>query len=233
MKKLLNSRGFSLIEVTVAMGLMGVFVWGFMRLSDNIVETERKMMDLMEMNDYISRIRYVMNDTVACNKSLSTDKYQDGHRLPVNLNKLVDRRGKVVAEVGSKEGRIHVKDLRLQLEPIEGEPIVEEPRFVNLFLDLAGSSRLTANKVFKITLPVLLDSFPDKTPKFLYCDSLAGGVAQEMTNDIMRRLCDSLKVGYDELTGQCNMGSFAADNPLLKGDMFKQIQQMLKQQMGN
>lgn len=230
MKKILNNHGFSLIEVIVAMGLMGAFVMGFMRLSDKIIESEKKMMDLMEMNDLVARIRYTLNDTVACNKTFSVDKVDgtNDYKLPLKLEKIVDRRDKVIVEKNQRIGRLTLKGIRISLETIEGEHIVEEPRFVSVLLHITGTSRLMKNKMFKISVPVLLDYFEDKTFKFSYCDSLTSGVAQEMTNQIMRKMCESFNVPYDEHTGQCQFEQIQMDSSILKSDMFKQIQEMLK-----
>ena len=227
MKKLLGSKGFSLIEVLVVMAIMSGLVMVFLKLSDKIVESERKMMDLMEMNQLSERIRYTLNDTVACNKNFSIEKRSDGFTLPVTLEKIVTRRNKVIVEKNISNGRLKIKNIRVMLEPIEGEHIVEEPRFVNLIFDIQGRSKLMKNKTLKIAVPVLLDTFEDNNYKFLYCDSLVNGVAQEMSNEIMKRMCESLSVPYDILTGKCKMDQMNLGGGLVNEEMMKQIQKML------
>lgn len=209
------------------MAIMSGLVMVFLKLSDKIVESERKMMDLMEMNQLAERIRYTLNDTVACNKNFSIEKRSDGFQLPVALEKIVTRRDKIIVEKNISSGRLLIKNIRVLLEPIEGEHIVEEPRFVNLIFDVQGRSKLMKNKTLKVAVPVLLDTFEDNNYKFLYCDSLVNGVAQEMSNEIMKRMCESLSVPYDMLTGKCKMDQMSLGGGLVNEEMMKQIQKML------
>jgi hypothetical protein len=230
MFKISKENGFSLLELTIVMGLMGAFIISFMRLSDRMVESESKMMDLMQMNDLVSEVRYTLNDSTACTKSLSVASDSDGFIFPESLVKIVNRRDKVVIESGKSNGRVKIKNIRVNLETLDETHIEEEPIFSKIFLDVSGRSKLTRNKVFKISVPVLVSKKNGKT-YFHHCDSLTAGIAQEMTNQIMKRMCASFSVPYDDRTGQCEFDKMSLDSPMLKGDMFKDIDEMIKSQL--
>jgi prepilin-type N-terminal cleavage/methylation domain-containing protein len=227
MRKVINSDGFSLIELLVALGIMGAFVIGFMRLSDKIVQSESKMMDLMEINDLSARIRYILNDSQACNKTLMVNKQGDNYLLPSELEKVNDRNNKPVIEAGKNDGRLFIKSIRISADKVKKNHIVEEPIFVKLFVDLKGRSSLLKNKSIKVTLPVLVEAGEGDDVHLLYCDSLSSGVAQEMTNAIMKRMCSSFNIPYDEVSGKCKFNGFGNDSPLFQKELIENIQKLL------
>ncbi len=233
MMKLKNNEfGFSLIEVLVVMSIMGAFVIGFMRLSDRMLESEKRMMDLMAMNDLVSEVRYTLNDSKACTASFSFIEEEGRYLFPTNLEKIVNRRNRTIVEAGKNVGRIRIKAIRVNLEEVPANHITEEPLMAQVFLDVEGRAKLTRNKVFKISVPVLVGRAAQSSKIFFnYCDSLSAGVAQEMANQIVKRMCASFSLPYDEVTGQCEFHNMNTNAPMLNGDMFKKIQNMLKEQL--
>jgi prepilin-type N-terminal cleavage/methylation domain-containing protein len=226
-----NSKGFSLIEVIVAMGIMGVFIMGFMRLSEKMVETEMKMMDFIEMNEYIGRVRYILNDSVACNKTLikNSSVVNKKRILPDELTQIVDRRGKTISTIGNNLGsHITVKSIKIEIESKGIASPIEDPYFLNLFFRIEGRSKNTYGKMFKLTIPVLLEENNNKW-EIISCDSMNSGVAQELINSLMKRTCGSLGIDYDPTTGECKLTSDgAAIKNLLNKDMLEKVQRMME-----
>ncbi len=230
MKTLNKESGFTLVEIVVAMGLMGAFVLGFMRLSDKIVQSESKMMDLMEVNDLTARIRYILNDSLACNKTLMVDKQDDEYILPSKISEIIDRTGETVLQVGSQYSRLLVNDIQVKTNEISDEHTLEKPVFVNLFISLKGRSKLLTNKTVKVSVPVLLEKRDDNQLKLIYCDSLTAGVASNMANAIMKKTCESFNVSYDEVSGKCKFNQLNVDDAM-SNDLVNQIQLLFQQKL--
>jgi len=200
-----KSNGFSLIEITVAMGLMGAFVMGFLKLSDKIVDSEKRMMDLMEMNDVITRVRYIMNDAMACNNTFRVNRINDKYIFSKDILQIRDRKKRVVLETGKKIGRIMVSSMRASIDTIDDDHIMEEPLMSAIIVELKGRSKLTQRKIFKISIPLMLNPISKTETEFIGCDSIVGGVAAEMVNQTMMRMCKTLNVPYNDIEGTCDM----------------------------
>lgn len=64
--KKLNQDGFSLVQVMVAVGLMGGLALAMMKMTDNQIKSQKTMELKAEQGDLANIIRQTLNDKVAC-----------------------------------------------------------------------------------------------------------------------------------------------------------------------
>ncbi len=228
-KMLSNAKGFSLVEVMITAGLMGGLAFVFMHLSDRIIDSERKMMDMIDMNELVTKVRYQLNDSVACNKTLSVQKYKSGYRLPSEMTTLFDRNGQAIVTVNENVGKIKVEKIQGVLD-LQSSAILENVKMYNIILHLKGPGKNAKSIPFKLTVPILTDVFEDKTTRFLYCDSFTNGVAHDLTNVLMERMCKSFEAPYDKKTGLCDF-SKAAGVFKPNEETVKLLQKILSEQL--
>jgi len=110
-----------------------------------------------------------------------------------------------VLETGKKIGRIMVSSMRASIDTIDDDHIMEEPLMSAIIVELKGRSKLTQRKIFKISIPLMLNPISKTETEFIGCDSIVGGVAAEMVNQTMMRMCKTLNVPYNDIEGTCDM----------------------------
>lgn len=226
MKIVLNNRGFTMVEVTVAMALMGLVALAFFRFSDKLVQTENKMLDLFDVNEVSYELRYNFFNIEACNESMSVFKPEglNVFILPSELDEIVNEKKEPILEVGQKFGRItpkkiSVKEVQLPKDINVGENF---KYFLTLFFYFNGSGKdpMVKNKVVRIRFPVWLKYLEKQNLKikedgrkiieFVKCESFQPLEKKEELLDVQDYVgfaCSALNGTYDQKTKRCKTSS--------------------------
>lgn len=207
-----NRFGFSMVEVMVAAALLGALSYGVMVVSDNIKSVETNMLNMMEANEIHNMVRFRMASFTACNanfEQLKTDDDDDEDDIPLvgSFDKIVDVDANPLFEVGEKYGRMTIDDLHFY--PQDGYFSEDEffgaKGFVDLVINLTGTGQKKKSYIKKIPIAVVASKEKGSDPKFEYCDSAFNEVVDQISRDVVSKVCKSFEVEYNPILNKCDM----------------------------
>lgn len=205
-----NSKGFSLIEVMIASSIMAVVIYSIMHTTQRMAQMEKRMLNLGDMQDLISRVRFTLSDTVACNKSFKESFHNDMMDPKGTFETLLDRNGREILAQGMRFNGINVGELTYELE--DPKSLIKNKGGVTLaklHIPLKGNSSNGISKTYHLSLALEFDKAYSTEAgnrfHFAACQSLSTPIAAEVVNETMKRMCASMGVPYDPVAGTCKM----------------------------
>lgn len=222
MKRIHNESGFSLVELMVAAGLLAVIALGFFNLSDRVVKTENKMLDLIEINEITMQLRYNFSNPIGCHSSLGflRSEEHDAVILPSQVEEVINERGELMLLTKERIGRItptqiSVKEVDLPLDTEIGQTF---KTLLTLFFYFDGSGRspMIKNKVVRISMPVWLKYLDEqdldikkdgrKIYEFLGCLNYKSGSGNPFELSYLKFACKNMGGEFNKFTGICQKG---------------------------
>lgn len=228
--------GIGLIEVLVAMAILGALLLGVMRVTDQISKAESRMLDLLDIQDLMTRIRYQMGDSLACSNTFRV--HYKSMMLPQSgkLISLLDKYGNDIIGIGSQYGRIEVEDISFRFEEGQFSELGEFPKIhlMQVYIKFHGVGQKSYSKQQALLVPIMgAYNGVEKRIFFDYCDSVSTPFAEQIVDQTMRRFCESLEVTYNPKKGTCDMTNlFTSGGGALPAgmDINQLIKDVIKQQ---
>ncbi|MDD0854358.1 tail fiber domain-containing protein [Halobacteriovorax sp. GB3] len=134
-KKKSMNEGFSLVEIMVAAGLVGVVSLAVVNLVSNLNKTQKRAQQVFSVEQEISRISSVLNDKDSCEATFATQTFGGGYdattELAINDISQVTNAGtntiySINDELGDGGGLVVLKDMRLVGVKNESTPFLKD-----------------------------------------------------------------------------------------------------------
>ena len=229
----MRRRGFSLIEVMIALFIMSGVIYGIMHVTKSVSKLDSKIMDSADMQDLINRVRFTLNDTISCNRSIEGSYPDLLMESRGDIDKIVSKRDIDILYPEQTYGRVEVLNISYAFDE-ESMPEDYESGiiFVNLYIRLIGRNKLNIERRFQITVAMEFTEVREVDNTLFYkfggCDSMTNPMVEELLNEMMKRVCSTLGVEYNTSTGQCDKM-----NSLPKNMTPEQMQQIIQQTFKN
>jgi prepilin-type N-terminal cleavage/methylation domain-containing protein len=213
-----NQGGFSLIEVMIAAGLIGVVAFAVVRMNEQIIRSEIRMLDLMDMMDMMNEVRTEMVSYNSCFFTFEnikpTNKKNQPITLPKNLEVLMNKNGDPLIEVGEKYGRLKISEIRIMPSSKE----FEEDSFdlkqgkISIFFEMTGNIKAGSRKTGKVRLPIFASKKAGQDMIIHSCSQAGTDLVDQVTEKVMMNMCAGMGVGYNDMTKSCDFGSLMQNN---------------------
>jgi prepilin-type N-terminal cleavage/methylation domain-containing protein len=216
-----TKRGFSIIEVMIAVSLLAALTVAFLHLTDNIKKMETRMLSTVDSLELISRIKLSLSSTKWCKEFLTSaremanqDKMVDGvidQNLPIplkgSLHYLKDTNGNLLVELGTKYGRNRITKMEYNKSPnsFTDDTYILKPGIIDLFLTFErGSSLIPVVK--KIPISILASKASERSnPQLVDCYSQNSQLVRDISKDVAIRVCLSFGATYNEFQEKCDL----------------------------
>ena len=168
----LFQKGFSILQVVVAMGLMSVLSLSFMQMMKNQNKSQRSVRASMELDNFINEFRAVMSLPGTCKKSFGGKTYHNG----LDIQHIIRPNGIIKYKVGSLYGLkgLRLKGIRLtefSSDSASGEAIQMGLASMEIDVEKRGKVYGAKNMTRKISIILYLD----QSKKIVGCTRLGGG----------------------------------------------------------
>lgn len=238
----LGQKGFTLIEVVIATGIMGVLAFGLIRINKQFNITEKRLTNITEINDFIYEKKFVLNSSKACSNTFnhlkSTLKKDQPLPITTKISTLLDHSSKPYLEEGKQYGKVYVEKIRTLIPASFKNPKKFPPKLdtITIFLDLIIKSPLvTTRKVGKISYRVYAQRTSElKDVEFISCHNLSSQLVEEVSSHLMKKICKLFNLPFDDVSGDCSMGqtknsknSFKNMDPKYLDSSIKSLQEMM------
>ncbi len=161
MKKLFSKKGFSLVEIMVAVGLMGGLSMVTMHIAQEANKTKTDLTIDADILELQSNITTVLNDRASCIKSLDGLTVSSGSSVQVSeiyREVKTSMNDQVIAKIGEKYNNNSIEITDMQLEEFSSSVAGYSHALVVTIDRLKGLKGANSAKKseFKITIPLVL-----------------------------------------------------------------------------
>ncbi|MCB9093665.1 MAG: prepilin-type N-terminal cleavage/methylation domain-containing protein [Halobacteriovoraceae bacterium] len=222
----MNSKGFSLIEVLVSAGILGVVILGVMRVNDHLWQVERRFEEASDILEITNNLKLYLGHQLTCMGTLSQAKEESGpgeFAIPLSgtLPGILNFKGREYLSSFKPFGKIQIEEI--SFSPHEGhfteDQFERERGLLDLKIHIRGSGKSITNRYKIIPLWVYASKIKQQEAKILYCDSEKNDITNQITIAVMNQVCSSFEARYDYKKERC---LFSNDHEgKIKKDMFQ------------
>lgn len=192
MNILKNSSGFTLVEIMVAMGLMGVITLGVMSQMKNMAQgqaTSEMKVEELEMKRIILS---TLSDRNACKTTFQSAN------IGQSISKIQNSAGTAIYQVGNTYGN---KTLKITDIKTEDTGVIQNgTRVVKLHVRIQKMKKIIKANVKDIMIKLNVKA-ADATSVITDCFS----DTEEIINSSIQQACTSIGAVWDTSTGQCQL----------------------------
>lgn len=198
----LDKKGFSLAEVMVAAGILGIVSLGVLQLTKNQTKVQKRAETSFEINTISSLISQTLLNSAACSETLVVGtNIADG----VSIDEIKNRKGNTLYNKVNRYGKNQV---RINSIVIEGVTVVDNFGEAKLVVEFEKLSKiLKGNKFIKKEFPLKVEL--DNSDNLIKCFSSTENAVVTAKEEA----CNSLNGNYDVATDNCNLSTYVATDP--------------------
>ena len=171
--KFLNKDGFSIVQVMIAAGMMGIVSLGMMKMMENQRKSTKSMKTSMEVDAFYSEAKAYFSKDGYCLKNFTGEVLKNGDKF--EILELIKPNGNTLYKVGDIYGNRTFKISRIDVIGFEKE--TDTTGIMKLQFELTKMGDSYGAKSYKRILK--LDTSLDKDSKLINCatfGSLASGL---------------------------------------------------------
>lgn len=153
--KLLNRNGFSMVQVMMAAGMMGVLSLGMMKMMETQKKSAKSIKAGVEVQAFYSELRAYMGKSTYCIANFEGEVLKEGDQF--DLEELVKPNGKILYKVGNKYGDRSFKIAKIEVTDFEKDSDTSGIMKLQFVLDKIGKSYGAKSYTKILKIDVLLD----------------------------------------------------------------------------
>lgn len=153
MNKFLNQKGFSLVEIMIGCGMLGVLALGVMSLTKNISQSQVRNSSKMEEIDIRNQITGLLIDKNACQNTLN------GKNIGSSIDAIKDGNGNVIFQTGLVYGNNSVLIKNIKTSDVRS--VSATKREIQLSVDIARaktSAVESGSRTYSFSVQVMANS---------------------------------------------------------------------------
>ena len=203
---LMRIRGFSIAEVMVAAGLMGLLSVGLLNITKQQAVVQKRSETSVEINIISSLISQTLLNSGACNNTLGLGGNVSNGKT---LTAIKNRNGEVLFDTTSKYGNNTVGLQSMELSGLSVSPTTNGFLYGTVKLDILFeklSKTLSGKKTLRksFTVNVQLDGSSNLTK----CYSATENAVDTAVGESQETICASIGGNYDTNIDKCELGAF-------------------------
>lgn len=197
---LVNNAGFSLVEVMVAAGVMGVVALGSMQLMNNVNDGQKRMWQLLNLSDIVAQVQNSLRNQDTCRRTLTQGAPMtiptDGSVR--NFNDLLNADGTISfdgpAEFGTGTGKLWITGFQLIST---GNNLAGQAKDATVRVRYQKRNNANTGWLAITTRDLPLKVVPSTS-------TAAATVTRCYLSDMSGPACSALGGSFDDTTGRCS-----------------------------
>src|SRR5690606_29641292 len=105
----INQKGFSLVEIMVAIGMLGALSLGVMKINELMTKTSRNMSQQLDAVQIASLVQPYLRNTSACQLSFRGRNLTTSQA--VGANGILDSNGATIIDIGQDYGQVSIENI--------------------------------------------------------------------------------------------------------------------------
>lgn len=216
MNFLKNKEGFSLLEITIAMGLAAAGIMFLMKMQAQQAKSQKTAKANMEIDSFVGDLKGTINRPGYCDKSFKNLILKDKSDTPVKA--IVNPLGDARYVVGELYGNRSIKLSGLTIKNFRPDDVEGRVGVANLEIALEKVGEVYGAKV--VTRQIELTLTRDKSDKILGCGSLS-------TNETIVIQTSTTEANKVILPKNVDLNSEEAKKVIESNEQFKQMKDTL------
>lgn len=197
-----TNKGFSLVEIMVAIGLLGALSYFMMQAFERMTELESRVFDIIDATPLLQRAGQEFVLGGSCANTLKQN-INDKNEIPAKgeLESIFGLNRTKLLTAGDRVGRLEVNKITYGLvpEPKSNESFNNKQQKLEVLVDYSGRSPSMKNKILRLSIPVLVDkkSYEDATIRT--CLTYDAAIKEQVKFEIMQELNQSVNMSPEFL----------------------------------
>lgn len=218
MKKLLNQKGVSLVQVMVAAGLMGLVSISLMRLQKNTMMFSNSVDAKFETDVIMMKVKAIIANKETCNTN-----FQNQNVNNTTLESLVNMNGHKIISTLEEENtnpKIEITSIEIQPKLVDdgSGTLVNSSSIFNLAIGIKRKASIVGAKE-QIKNVLVLADINSETGIINSCETNDN----ELVNAATQMICNGPGVVYNEATGECSISSIGETQVCENGQAIRKI----------